>query len=274
MRRTVSAMSAPSRSASSRYRRPQAIRPSRMPMIVTPRSSKGVPSSLVPRQIHSPPLRVAHHSETEELRSKVGDAVVQLRPVLPHLLAPGEGSGGMHRLLASVVLTEAGNVRLEVMGVHGLPEPLAGAFAAVLLDSAHLVPPVRLDAPSAPALGCPGRLILPSGEAHSHRQTSLGAWTIQAYVPRAVPCRWGPVWRQPAGTRAPRVPLGDGRQRVVRTWRVDPGPAPYASLLLRLACNSSSSLSALAAATTFPFCLKSWAASVAACMASAARPPN
>ena len=39
---------------SSKYRRPQAIWPPRIPMIITLRSSRAVPSSLVPRQIHSP----------------------------------------------------------------------------------------------------------------------------------------------------------------------------------------------------------------------------
>jgi hypothetical protein len=63
------------------------------------------------------PLFVANNRDAEDFGRKVGDAFKQLRPVLPDLVTPGEGSSGMRRLLTSVVVMEAGKLRLEMMGV-------------------------------------------------------------------------------------------------------------------------------------------------------------
>jgi hypothetical protein len=70
----------------------------------------------------------------------------------------------MGGLLASVILTEAGNVALQVMGIHGLAKPLADGSATIFLAPAHLVPPVRPDYAILTLVKLLWRLILPSTE--------------------------------------------------------------------------------------------------------------
>ena len=97
-------------------------------MFITPRSSRAVPSSLVPRQIHSPtpPLQ---NGETEELGPEVRNALEELRSVLPDLAPAAEGSRRMGRLVTSVILIEAGKLSLQVMCIQCMERTLAHRFA-------------------------------------------------------------------------------------------------------------------------------------------------
>jgi hypothetical protein len=83
------------------------------------------------------PLFAANDGDAEELGMKVRDALKQFRPILPDLFSPGEGASRMRGLLASVVVKEAGKLRFEIMGVHGMHELLADSTAVALLSSGH-----------------------------------------------------------------------------------------------------------------------------------------
>jgi hypothetical protein len=78
----------------------------------------------------------------------------------------------MHRLLASVVLSEAGNVRLEIMGVHG-PQSCALTAPTWSCSVPLMMPPVRPAAP--PLFRLPALLILSSSGADGHWQIPAGA---------------------------------------------------------------------------------------------------
>jgi hypothetical protein len=48
---------------------------------------------------------------------EVGNVLEQLRPVAAHLIDSPERTGGVHRLLASVILVEAGEHALQIVRV-------------------------------------------------------------------------------------------------------------------------------------------------------------
>jgi hypothetical protein len=78
----------------------------------------------------------------EELGLEVRDALIKLRPILPHLFASAECSRWMDGLLTSVILLK-GQVTLQVMGIQGFQKAHADSFATLVLATAHLLPPVR-----------------------------------------------------------------------------------------------------------------------------------
>jgi len=82
------------------------------------------------------PDRVAVGRGPQELRAEVGNPIEDRRPVSPHVLAPSERPIGMRGLLALIVVLEAGQKRIQVMGVHRRIEALH--------DSARTGPSVRL----------------------------------------------------------------------------------------------------------------------------------
>src|SRR3954453_19752283 len=92
------------------------MRSSRMPMTMTPRSSSGVPSALVPVQWIS--TKTTSPSTAERRTSaEVRDGVQQGGPVRAHLANSLKRAGRKLRLLAPIVLVEAGEHPLEVVRV-------------------------------------------------------------------------------------------------------------------------------------------------------------
>ena len=86
-------------------------------MTMTPRSSSGVPSALVPVQWTSDEDDVAVGRRPQGLGVEVRDRAQQRAPVGAHLVDAGERARREQRLLAAVVRVEAGEHALEVVRV-------------------------------------------------------------------------------------------------------------------------------------------------------------
>ena len=89
------------------------------------------------------PLLLPNDGVAEELGLEVRDALIKLRPLLPHLFASAECSRWMNGLLTSVILLEKAKLTLQVMGIHGFQKAHTDSFATLVLTTAHLLPPVR-----------------------------------------------------------------------------------------------------------------------------------
>jgi hypothetical protein len=100
------------------YNRPQVIRSSRIPKIVTPRISNCVPSARVPDERHSAHL-VLLSSGTEQLCAKVWHTTEEREPILAHLLAAMEGK----------LTLDTGSSPLDSQATHRAP-PHASAGRA------------------------------------------------------------------------------------------------------------------------------------------------
>jgi hypothetical protein len=110
-------------STSSRYSRPQTMRSSRIPKMVTAHV-QGCPVSADAVPVPLGPAGVAAVSPTEQRGLEVGDAGEDLGPVLVDLLAAHERPVGMQRLLAVVLRVEAGDEGVQVLAVLGVAESL------------------------------------------------------------------------------------------------------------------------------------------------------
>lgn len=85
------------------------------------------------------PDGVALGSYGQQLRVEIRYGAIDRSPVFPHLLATTETTIRMGGLRAPVIWMHAGEVRLEIVRVHGLLQALDDVFR-IRLASAHVCP--------------------------------------------------------------------------------------------------------------------------------------